>query len=410
MLTSDSRLTYSLPSFSSEPLLAFTSGLSSDAHGATARIPIQVTPKPIRKGKPRNVFIDDRGFPDISDDYDRLLSSIDGGAILRKLKHPAPPLDSIDPAFNVQYDEALHGEYLRKNLNLSHLDEPTRSSVTDLIKQYWAVFDESTYFVPVKHYECVIDTGTSRPIAVKKINYGPREIPKMRSCIAALEKVGHISQIHDGQWLFKCLLAPKPHQEHVYDIDDFVWRFCVNYIPLNQVTRIIAYPIPRCVSAVMTACGTAKFYWLVDAPMGYHQLLVDSSSREKLAFQGPDAIKYTYNVMPFGPVNGPATFIAFMHDLGSIWKDLATSNGLAIDDDTNSTIIPSLMHYVSSNASCACAKLIGCRSNSGRASFSQTGLNLSVSMCARTATGRPCLSLICYALGLTRSPYAMSLS
>jgi hypothetical protein len=77
----------------------------------------------------------------------------------------------------------------------------------------------------------------------------------MRKCIAALEKVGHIRQIHDGQWLFKRLLAPKPHQEHVYNIDDFVWRFCVNYIPLNQVTRVIAYPIPCCDTAIMTACG-----------------------------------------------------------------------------------------------------------------------------------------------------------
>ncbi len=89
----------------------------------------------------------------------------------------------------------------------------------------------------------------------------------------------------------------------------------------------------------MQACGTARFYWLIDAPMGYHQLLVKTESREKLAFQGPDAIKYTYNVMPFGPVNGPATFIAFMHDLGSVWTDLARSNGLDIGDDTNSTII-----------------------------------------------------------------------
>jgi hypothetical protein len=66
----------------------------------------------------------------------------------------------------------------------------------------------------------------------------------MRKSIAALEKVSQICQIHDGQWLFKALLAPKPHQEHVCNIKDFVWRFCVNYILLNQFTRLIAYPIP----------------------------------------------------------------------------------------------------------------------------------------------------------------------
>ncbi len=73
--------------------------------------------------------------------------------------------------------------------------------------------------------------------------------------------------------------------------------------------------------------------------MGYHQLAVDSASQEKLAFQGVDAIKWTYTVMPFGPTNGPATFINFIHDVDSIWKELARSHGNIIDDDTNTRII-----------------------------------------------------------------------
>jgi hypothetical protein len=79
--------------------------------------------------------------------------------------------------------------------------------------------------------------------------YDERETVIMRRCISALAKVGHIRQITDGRWLFKALLAAKPHQDHVRHIKDFVWRFCINYIPLNGVTRIIAYPIPRCDSA-----------------------------------------------------------------------------------------------------------------------------------------------------------------
>ena len=176
-------------------------------------------------------------------------------------------------------------------------------------------------------------------MAVKKINYRPREIPKMCAAIAALKKVGHIRQIHNGQWLFKCLLTPKPHQEKVYTIDDFVWCFCVIIIPLNQVMHVIVYPIPWCDVAVMTACGNSKFCWIINILMGYHQLRIAAGSQEKLAFQGPDTIKYTYTVMPFGPVNGPATFIAFMHDLASVWKDLARSLHLPIDDDMTSTVI-----------------------------------------------------------------------
>ena len=128
----------------------------------------------------------------------------------------------------------------------------------------------------------------------------------MRKAIAALQKVGHIHQIHDGHSLFKAVLAPKLHQEHVHHINDFVWRFCVNYVPLNLVTYIIAYPVPRCDSAVFVEIGNGLWLWLFDAPSGYHQLAVALESQEKLAFQGPNEIKWTYMVMPFGPTNRPA--------------------------------------------------------------------------------------------------------
>ncbi len=161
----------------------------------------------------------------------------------------------------------------------------------------------------------------------------------MRKCIAALAKIGHIIQVHDGHWHFKALLAAKPCQEHISNINKFVWCFCVNYIPLNQVTRLIAFSIPRCDMAVGMAFGLSKFLWMYDTPMGYHQLLVSPETQEKLAFQGPDAVKWTYTVMPFGPTNGPATFIQMIHDLDSAWEALAEECGLTINDDTNTNII-----------------------------------------------------------------------
>jgi hypothetical protein len=38
--------------------------------------------------------------------------------------------------------------------------------------------------------------------------------------------------------------------------------------------------------------------------------------------------------MPFGPTNGPATFINFIHDVDSQWKALAQQSGLIINDNT----------------------------------------------------------------------------
>jgi hypothetical protein len=200
-----------------------------------------------------------------------------------------------------------------------------------LLQKYWSVFDDKGLFIPVKDYKCSIDTGSAQPICVKKINYGPQEIPIMKCCIASHENLEHIRQIHSSELMFKALLVTKPHQENVCHIDDFVWRFCVNYIPLNQITRPVAYPIPRCNSTVHLTFWDGRWMWMWDAPQGYHQIGVERELQEKLAFAGHDATKWAYNVMPFGPVNGPATFIAFIQDVDSLWKELAHSHSIVID-------------------------------------------------------------------------------
>ena len=183
--------------------------------------------------------MDDRGYPDQTDDQDTLLHNIEKGPVLWKLRHPPPLINEVDPSFDFPFNDALHSARLHQQLNLSHLDDALQARIFVLVKKYWSVFDERGVWVPVKYYECVIDTGDATPTAVNNIQYGPKELPVMRKAIAGLKQVGHIRQIHNRRWLFKCVLAAKPNQEHIRDINDFVWRFCVNYQPLNSVTRII---------------------------------------------------------------------------------------------------------------------------------------------------------------------------
>ncbi len=76
-----------------------------------------------------------------------------------------------------------------------------------------------------------------------------------------------------------------------------------------------------------------------DAPQGYHQIGAERKSQDKLSFAGPNDRKWTYNIMPFVLVNGPATFIAFIHDVDSSWKELARSHGIEVDEDMNTNII-----------------------------------------------------------------------
>ena len=47
---------------------------------------------------------------------------------------------------------------------------------------------------------------------------------------ARIEKFG-------GPWGSIIVLAAKPHQGHIQNIDDFVWRMCVSYRKLNDITK-----------------------------------------------------------------------------------------------------------------------------------------------------------------------------
>ena len=75
----------------------------------------------------------------------------------------------------------------------------------------------------------------------------------------------------------------------------------------------------------MYAFGNGRYYWLLDCPMGYHQVCVNKRLRPRLVFAGPGASMYTYGVMPFGPVNGPVIFIRMMFNINREWQVM--SNG-----------------------------------------------------------------------------------
>ena len=98
-------------------------------------------------------------------------------------------------------------------------------------------------------------------------------------------------------------------------------------------------PIPRCDTAVGMSFGGSRSKWIMDAISGYNQIRVAKSSHDKLSFAGPNCTKYTYYVMPFGPVNGPVIFIVFIHDMDSTWKALAMSRGVVFDITTGTRII-----------------------------------------------------------------------
>jgi hypothetical protein len=66
--------------------------------------------------------------------------------------------DSLDPTFNVPFDDARDGQYLRDNLRISHLSVDRQKQIILLVKCKWGVFRPEGMSIPVLDYVCNIDT------------------------------------------------------------------------------------------------------------------------------------------------------------------------------------------------------------------------------------------------------------
>ena len=224
----------------------------------------------------------------------------------------------------IAFDPTEHSKELKTHLKVgSKIDTAITARVIDIIKRYWDSFCTEGAKRPILGFEFAIDTGNAKPVSCGKKQYGPYESDIIMKQVQALL---------DNEWIYECegpwssmiVLAPKPHQEHVVDIKEFIWRMCVSYRKLNSITKPFEYPIPRCDDAISVLMIGGDEIWIitVDARQGYHQVAVRKVDQEKLAFFAPNHKKYTWNVMPFGPTNAPAYYTAMMNVFQTEWNIL----------------------------------------------------------------------------------------
>jgi hypothetical protein len=256
------------------------------------------------------------------------------------------------------WDSARDTPEFTKNFVIGpNVDVGTRQSIIAIIQSYWDCFYLEGVRFPILGFEFCIDTGGSPPICCCKPHYSPHEGKNIMAHIAVLLHNGWI-RLCSGAWGSTIVLAAKPHQEDVLDILDFIWRMCVSYRRLNQVTLPFEYPIPRCDDAIDNFGDSAGrlFFISLDNKTGYHQISVRFYDQEKLAFFGPDHKKYTLVVMPFGPRNDPAFYTAMMGIFQDEWTalflhryptDHSHRGSRVIIDDILlwSTVIDTLLNY-----------------------------------------------------------------
>ena len=146
----------------------------------------------------------------------------------------------------ISFNPSVDTEELVRDLKLSAtVSASLGSEIKSIVKKYWDCFCVRGCYQTILGYEFSIDTGTHTPVCSRKPSYGHHESKIIME---------HINNLLRNKWARKCggpwgsmiVLAAKPHQEDIEDIDKFVWRMCVSYRALNCITKPFTFPIARC--------------------------------------------------------------------------------------------------------------------------------------------------------------------
>ena len=84
------------------------------------------------------------------------------------------------------------------------------------------------------------------------------------------------------------------------------WRVCIDYRKLNAASKQDHFPLPF-IDQILDKLSGQGFYCFLDDYFGYNQLAIHPDDQEKMTFTCPFDT-YTFQRMPFGLCNAPATF------------------------------------------------------------------------------------------------------
>jgi hypothetical protein len=141
-----------------------------------------------------------------------------------------------------------------------------------------------------------IITEDVHPIKRNAYRAAPKENEFIEKEIKEMLKQ-NLVQPSSSPWSFPVVIAKKKNGQ---------LRFCVNYKPLNDVTKKDNYPLPR-IDEIMDSLNEAKWFTTLDLASGYWQIKVKPEDQEKTAFITKFGT-FEFKVMPFGLCNAPATF------------------------------------------------------------------------------------------------------
>lgn len=191
----------------------------------------------------------------------------------------------------------------------SNIDMDGQNSVWEVIMGYEDVFSMDKIDIGCTHSVMhTIDVGDARPVKQLpyRLSHAEREIvqEEVRKMLEA-----DVIEPCSGPWASPVVLVPKKQQEHGVQ----TYRFAINYIKLNQVTRLDSFPTPS-IGAIIDDLAEGRYFTTLDLRSSYWQVLVHPDSRDYTAFVTTHGM-YRFKRMPFGLCNAGATMQRLMNTI-----------------------------------------------------------------------------------------------
>lgn len=158
-----------------------------------------------------------------------------------------------------------------------------------------------------------LELSTDHPVAMPR-----RRVPQLKRKVIS-EMIDQM--LADG--VISPCASPFAAPVHLVRKPDGNWRFCVDYVGLNAVTKPDLHPIPL-IEDLVTCFAGCQFITVIDLVSGFWQIAMDPRDREKVAFRC-DRGQFTWNCMPFGLRNAPSTFQRAMQQTLSGMEEFATA-------------------------------------------------------------------------------------
>jgi hypothetical protein len=128
----------------------------------------------------------------------------------------------LPPRSDIKYWDDKYQAEFDKGIKIgTNCPSGIKTHVIIIIKRYWDNFYKDGACRPILGFEFVIDTGDAHPVCCRFTVYGLHESKIIHQLLDVLRR-NYWSRRCGGQWGSMIVLAPKPHQETIDDIKDFI--------------------------------------------------------------------------------------------------------------------------------------------------------------------------------------------